>query len=142
VLLGDWWDDESRVKGYKRCAERGKLRVSSLDFQIAGADSVCYIFPTTLVILARLGYLDVQLGVFPQDLLDAAVVAALGRVNPWAALWMVIVKFLVAEIGGARDEVRVLLRRGWLGWWGGWSVESWSVSTCVWSGGLHVATPA
>jgi hypothetical protein len=133
VLFGDWWDDESRVKGYKRCAERGKLRVPSLDFQIAGADSVCYIFTTTLVVLASLGYLDVQLGVFPQDLLDAAVVATLGRVNPWA-LWMVIFKLFVAEIGGARDEVRVLLRRRWLGWWGGWSVESWSVSTCLRSG--------
>jgi hypothetical protein len=50
---------------------------------------------------------------------------------------MVIFKLFVAEIGGARDEVRVLLGRGWLGWWGGWSVESWSVSTylyAVWRG--------
>lgn len=25
VLFGDWWDDESRMKSYKRCAERGEL---------------------------------------------------------------------------------------------------------------------
>lgn len=139
VLFGDWWDDESRVEGHKRCAERSKLRVSSLDFKVTGADSVCYIFPPTFVILASLGYLDVELGVFPQDLLDPAVVATLWRINPWA-LWAVIVKLFVAEVGGARDEVRVLLRRGGLGWWGGWSVESWSVSTCM--ARLTIAPPA
>jgi len=62
------------------------------------------------VILASLGYLDVKLGVFPQDLLDSTVVATLWRINPWA-LWTVIVKLFVAEVGGARDEVRVLLGR-------------------------------
>jgi hypothetical protein len=93
------------------------------------------------MILASLSYLDVQLGMFPQDLLDAAVVATLWRIDP-RTLWVVIVKLLVAEIGGARDEMGVLLRRRGLGWWGGWSVESWSVSTCMWSGRLDVALTA
>jgi hypothetical protein len=77
-----------------------------------------------------MSYLDVQLGVFPEDLLDAAVVATLGWINPWA-LRAVVVKLLVTKIGGARDEVRMLLRRGGLGWWGGRSVEAWSVSMDV-----------
>jgi hypothetical protein len=51
--------------------------------------------------------------VFPQDLLNAAVVATLWRINSWT-LWAVIIKFLITEIGGARDDVRVLLGRGWL----------------------------
>jgi hypothetical protein len=70
----------------------------------------------------------VQLRVLPQYLLYPAVVAAFGRIN-LRPLRSVIVELFVAEIGGARNEVRAVVRRGLVvGWWGGGSVEACSVS--------------
>ena len=50
----------------------------------------------------------VQLWVLPQYLLYPAVVAAFGRID-LRTLWSVVVKLLVAEVGGTRNEVRVVV---------------------------------
>ena len=50
----------------------------------------------------------VQLWVLPQYLLYPAIVAAFGRVD-LRTLWSVVVKLLVAEVCGARNEVRALV---------------------------------
>ena len=128
VLLGDRRNDQSGMKRNKRRPQRSKLRVPPLDLEIARTDCVCDVVSTALMILAGVCDMYVQLRVLPQYLLYPAVVAALRRID-LRSLRSVVVELLVAEIGGARNEVRAVIWRGLVvGWWGGGSVEAYSVS--------------
>ena len=114
MLFGDGWDDESRVESDQRVSQRRELAVSPSHFEIAGADGVGDVAAAALGVLARMHYLNVQIRVLVQNLLNATVIAALlglyfGPLRSVVAVLVVVVVIVAALVVTKRlVMVRVL----------------------------------
>lgn len=70
----------------ERLAQRGKFGVSAAHFEVASPDRVGDVTAAALGVLASVDNVDLEVGVFVQDLLYSAVVAALLRLHLVPAL--------------------------------------------------------
>lgn len=124
MLLGYRRYDKSGMKIHKRLAKRCELRVSPPYLDLTSHNGVSDVASSSFTILASVCDLDLKLGVFVEDLLDSAIVAAFLGLDLGGGCGSFIVESFVAEVRGARYEVG-LVGGGVAGWRSRGAIEAW-----------------